>query len=190
MAGLFGGGGLLGGSGGLAGELGIPESTEADNGDPYEAPLTPTRFDDFGATLSQGRAVEIARVEIPPETSRRWGFGSAQNEANQGWLFGQFYNANDEQIHGKLIFKWENATGRQSETIAEVDTKDIDTTDRYNRDQQKPMPEATNKNKANAFQYLIVEMEAETDPSTITNDYKVAEANSDARMPTTEYDLQ
>lgn len=189
MAGLFGSGGLFGGSG-LADELGLPQSTEEDTGDPYEAPLSPERFDDFGASLSQGRSVEVARVEIPPETERRWGFGTAKNEANQGWLYGQFYNADGEQIHGKLIFKWENATGRSTQTIAEVDTKDIDTTDRYNRDQQKPMPEATNKKKAGAFQYLVVEFEAETDPTTITNDYAIDLTESDARMPTTEYDLQ
>lgn len=190
MAGLFGGGGLLGGSGGIAEELGVPQSTNDDPADPYEAPLSPTRFDQFGATLSEGRSVEIARVEIPPETERRWGFGTAKNEANQGWLFGQFNNADGEQIHGKLIFKWVNATGRNEQVIAEVDTKDIDTTERYNRDQQKPMPEATDKRKAQAFQYLTVEFEAETPPADITNDYAVDLSQSDGRFPTTEYDLQ
>lgn len=178
-----------GGLQGVAGELGRPESTTSDPADDYPHHYTPGRFDSFGGQLREGREVEIARDVVPAGIERRWGLGSAEQPHNQGYAFGQFKNADGEQIHGVLTFKWENATGRESQVVHEIDTRDIDTSDRYNRDQQIPVPEQTTKNRASQDESMVVTFEAETDPETVTNDYALDRAQSDFRLPATEYDV-
>lgn len=173
----------------VARELGRPESTAADPADDYPKNYTPERFDEFGGDLTQGKEVEIARDTTPAGLERRWGLGSADQPDNQGYAFGQFNNASGEQIHGHLIFKWENSTGRETEVVHEIDTRDIDTTDRYNRDQQVPVPEQTHKNKAGQDESLVVYFEAETDPANITNNYGIDAGATECRLPATEYDV-
>jgi hypothetical protein len=182
-------GGLLGGGGvaGVAEELGKPQdSAQADS---YRKPMGVEDFDSFGTTLTQGKAVELAYWEAPAGIARRFGYGTAMAEANQGYAYGVFQNANGETIHGTVIFKWENSTGRGTQVVDEVDSKDINTTDRYNRDEQVPIPEDTSKKRAEQDERLVVEFEASTDPADITNSYLIDAANSEVRLPTTEYDL-
>lgn len=179
-------------SGGLnqvASELGRPQSTTEDPADDYPHNYTPSRFDTFGGALREGREVEIARDVVPAGIERRWGLGSAEAPENQGYAFGQFQNADGEQIHGILTFKWENSTGRESQVVHEIDTRDIDTTDRYNRDQQVPFPEQTQKNRASQDEKMVVTFEAETPEADVTNDYALDAASCDFRLPATEYDV-
>ena len=186
--GLFDGG-LLGGGGvaGVAQELGKPQdSAQADS---YRKPMGVEDFDTFGTSLTEGKAVELAYWEAPAGIARRWGYGTAMAEANQGYAYGVFQNANGEQIEGTVILKWENSTGRGEQVVDEVDSKDIDTNDRYNRDEQVPIPEDTSKKRAEQDERLTVWFEASTDPDNITNSYLIDAANSEVRLPTTEYDL-
>ena len=186
--GLFDGG-LLGGGGvaGVAEELGKPQdSAQADS---YRKPMGVEDFDTFGTSLTEGKAVELAYWEAPAGIARRWGYGTAMAEANQGYAYGVFQNANGEQIEGTVILKWENSTGRGEQVVDEVDSKDIDTNDRYNRDEQVPIPEDTSKKRAEQDERLTVWFEASTDPDNITNSYLIDAANSEVRLPTTEYDL-
>jgi len=189
MAGLFGGGGLMGGSSPLS-DLGKPESGDSDQLTSYRKPLGVSNFDSFGASsLVQGETREIARVRIPAGLQRRWGFGSAEYEANQGYAYGKLKNSSDEQIHGVLTFKWENATGRESQVVEEVDSQDISTPNRYDREQQRPFPEQTDKNKAAQDQFLVIEFTPTTPTGDITNSYAVDSAASELRVPTTEYEV-
>mgnify|MGYP007117108123 CR=1 FL=1 len=152
--GLFDGG-LLGGGGvaGVAQELGKPQdSAQADS---YRKPMGVEDFDTFGTSLTEGKAVELAYWEAPAGIARRWGYGTAMAEANQGYAYGVFQNANGEQIDGEVILKWENSTGRGEQVVDEVDSKDIDTTDRYNRDEQVPIPEDTSKKRAEQDERLV-----------------------------------
>jgi hypothetical protein len=167
----------------------VSQETRSDEGEEYRYNYSPNRFESLGGDLTQGKPVEVARDTIPAGVERRWGFGSAEFEANQGYAFGQFENADGEQIHGQLIFVWENSTGRETQVVTEVDTRDIDTTDRYNRDMQVPIPEQNNKNKAVQDQSMVVLFEAETDPADITNDYAIDASTSQFRFPATEYDV-
>lgn len=186
--GLFDGG-LLGGGGvaGVAQELGKPQdSAQADS---YRKPMGVEDFDTFGTSLTEGKAVELAYWEAPAGIARRWGYGTAMAEANQGYAYGVFQNANGETIEGTVILKWENSTGRGEQVVDEVDSKDIDTNDRYNRDEQVPIPEDTSKKRAEQDERLTVWFEASTDPDNITNSYLIDAANSEVRLPTTEYDL-
>lgn len=186
--GLFDNGGLLGGASAVADDIGAPATQE--NDESYPAHYDVDRFDSFGNdSLSQGKAVEIARDEIPAGIARRWGFGSAKHEANQGYAYAVLQNADGEQIHGRLVFVWENATGRETQVVHELDSQDMDTADRYDRDTQPPMPEQTDKNRAERDQSLVLLFEARTDPSTITNNYGIAAGQSECRLPATEYDL-
>jgi len=179
--------GLMGGLGGLADDLGKPSSGDS-GGDSFGTPFGVTDFDSFGATLVPGQFQEIARYEVPAGTEHRWGFGTAKRPANQGYGYAELNNADGEQLHGKLSLRWENATGRRTEVATEIDSQDIDTPNRYDREQQKPIPEQVDKRKASQDQFLVVEFKATTPEADITNDYAISAAESDVRLPTTEYD--
>lgn len=183
-------GDMLGGSGGVADELGVTSDANSNKGDTYQKPLSVSDFDSFGASLvDTDTEVELARIESPNGIERRWGFGRADLPENQGYFYGVLKNADGEQIHGKLIYKWENATGRETQVHTEADSEDMSTTDRYNRDAQIPIPEQTDKEKAEAFESLVVKFEPTTPASDITNNYAIDAASSEVRYPTTEYDV-
>lgn len=177
---------------GIAGALeqGVPGQSRSDDGEEYRKPLGTNSFNQFGATLiDQGVEVELARIESPANIERRWGYGRADAPANQAYLFGQLFNAAGEQIHGELSFEWENSTGRESQVQDEAQTEDMNTTDRYDREKQLPMPERTSKNKATHNQHLVVKFEPTTDPADITNAFEVDAAESEVRWVATEYDV-
>lgn len=187
--GILGNGGLFGAAGGVAEELGMPGSSTADKAETYRKPLGTGSFNSFGATLvDTDTEVELARIESPAEIARRWGYGRADLPDNQAYLYGQLENADNEQIHGELSFEWENATGRETQVEDEASTRDMDTTDRYDRDQQLPMPERTDKNKATHNQYLVVTFTPETAAADITNSYEIDAGASEVRWVVTEYD--
>lgn len=189
MTQLFNGGGLLGGVSGAL-EQGIPEQTRSEPGESYRKPMTVEAFDSFGASLiSAGETVELASWEVPAGIQRRWGFGRADTDANQGYLYGVFENADNEQIHGEVTFKWRNSTGRSTQTVDEADSRDMDTSNRYDREQQIPFPEATDKKKATKDQELVVEFTPTTEAANITNNYAIDAGASSVRFPTTEYDV-
>lgn len=192
--GIFDGSGILGGSSGglrqLATEAGVPEQNKSSAGESYRVPMSPDDFDSFGASLqSAGETVELASWESSPGTARRWGFGRADLDANQGYLYGKMMNGDDEIIHGTITFSWRNATGRQTEVNDEAKTTDMNTSNRYDREQQRPYPEDTGKKRAGPFQELVVEFTPSTPAADITNNYAIKQVNSEARWPTTEYDL-
>lgn len=186
---LNGSGGLFGAASDVAGELGVPGQSRNDAGDEYRKPLKVGSFDTFGASLTEGEEVELARLESPAGIQRRWGYGRADRPDNQGYAFGQLFNADGEQIHGEISFEWENSTGRETQVVDELDTEDMDTDDRYNRDAQVPMPERTNKNKADRDQFLVVKFTPDTPAADITNDYAIDAGQSTVRLPATEYDV-
>lgn len=183
-------GGLLDMGSSALSDLGKPASGDSDVNTSYRKPLGVGQFDNFGASsLVQGETRELARLQVAAGLALRWGFGSAEYEANQGYAYGKLNNSNGEQIHGVLTFKWENATGRESQVVEEVDSNDISTPNRYDRDQQRPFPEQTDKNRAMQDQFLVVEFTPTTDPADITNSYAVDAGSSDVRIPTTEYEV-
>lgn len=179
---------------GLARELGKPRASVGDAGDEYRKPLNPSSFDEFGATLIEGEQIELARLRSPAGIKRQWGFGSAEFEANQAYFYGQLYNSGDgtadseEQIHGEVTYMWEGATGRESQVVEELDTRDMDTTNRYDRDEQIPVPEQSNKEYAQQDEYLVVKFKPTTPAADIVNDYAISADFSDVRWVTTEYD--
>lgn len=187
--GILGGGGLSD----LANDLGKPKESAAN--DSYPAHYNVQRFDSFGGDLKQGQAVEVARDTVPAGIERRFGFGKADAPDNQGYQYGIFQNSGDgtadseEQIHGKLIYMWESSTGRETQVIHEESTQDMDTTDRYNRDSQPPLPEQRDKNKAEQDESLVVLFEATTDPADVVNNYAISADFSECRLPATEYDV-
>lgn len=186
---LFGKGGLLGGVS-LGDELGQSNEAATSDAEAYRKPLTVSRFDSFGAaSLQEGDETELARVQTPAGLERRWGYGAADKPDNQGYAYGHFKNANDEQIHGIISLKWENSTGRRQEVSEELASEDMATSDRYNRDSQPPVPEAQGKEKAQQDEHLVVTFTPETDPANITNDYAIDASASECRLPVTEYDV-
>lgn len=182
--------GLLGAGSQLANEVG--QSTEAANanGDAFRKPLTVSRFDEFGHdSLSEGDKVELSRVRTPAGIERRWGYGRADREANQGYSYGHLKNGAGENIHGILSYEWENSTGRRTEVSTELASDDMATSDRYDRDTQPPMPEAQDKEKAEQDEFLVVYFTPETPAADITNAYAIDAGASEVRWPTTEYDV-
>jgi len=181
-------GGLLSGDG-IAADLGKP--TSSDEAAPsYRKPLGVSAFDTFGATgLTQGEERELARIRTPAGLRRRWGFGTAKNDSTLGYAYGKLKNGSGEIIHGVLSLQWRAQTERNSQVVEEIDSQDINTPNRYDREQQRPIPEQTDKNKASQDQYLRITFTPVTDPANITNNYEVVAAESELRIPTTEYDL-
>ena len=173
-------GGLMGLGDQLADDLGKPK--EAAEAETYEKPFSPSTFDEFGGPVRAGREVEVARYRAPAGTEVRWGSGRAKNSDNQGYAWAQPRNEEDEPITGLWIFKWENSTGRRERVINEIQAEDIDTEDRYNRDRQKPFPEARDKPKAEQDQFLTVTFVAEEDG-------EIDADNTSCRFPATEYDV-
>lgn len=187
-------GGLLGGN--IAEEIGASTEAANDAGDAYRKPLTVNRFDKFGTgTMVQGEPSELARVRTPAGLERRWGYGAANKPENQGYAYGILQNGGDgtvdseEQIHGILSFEWRNSTGRKQEVAEELASEDMDTANRYDREQQPPMPEAQGKERAEQDEYLVVTFTPETDPADVANGYEIVAGFSECRFPTTEYDV-
>jgi len=173
-------GGLMNLGGNLADELG--KSSSAAGSDTYGKPFAPETFDTFGGPVRAGKEVEIGRYRAPAGTEVRWGEGTAKNATNQGFAWAQIRDDTDIPVYGRLIFKWANSTGRSTRVVEEIDSADIDTADRYNRDKQKPFPEKTDKPAAEQDQFLVLTFVADADAT-------ISEANTSCRFPATEYDV-
>jgi len=189
--GLLDGGGIIGNASQVAQELGQPTDSKTNQqGESYRLPLGVADFDSFGIdSMSPGEEAELARVRTPAGLERRWGFGRADLDRNQGYAYGVLKNASGETIHGRVGLHWENSTGRSTQVQAEVDSRDMNTSSRTDRDNQPPVPEAQDKNMAEQDASLVVTFTPITDPADIANSYSIDAGSSECRLPATEYDV-
>lgn len=138
-------------------------------------------FDSFGGDLQTDKFVEIGRFDVPAATEYSWGYGSAQNPENQGYLFFDLYNSTPSELEGTVRFSLESSTGRESEVVADYDTSRLDAS-KSDKQQMVPFPEQVAHPKVGQDQSLVIYMEGNT-ADTISN------SDSTIIVPVTEYDL-
>lgn len=83
----------------------------------------------------------ICSYVIPPQQFHYWGFGSASQPANQGYMFVSFKdtNATPVQIDGTMTLRVSDAVGRNNHFIVSYDTANLRGSTTL-RTQQIPLP--------------------------------------------------
>lgn len=138
-------------------------------------------FDSFGGDVESGKFNEIARFQIPASTEYSWGYGSAENPQNQGYLYVDLQNSTPSAIEGTIRFELESATGRNSQVVADFDTTRLDAS-KTDKQLMVPFPEQVSHPKVEKDQHLAIYLDAD---STDTVD----SGQSEVIVPVTEYDL-
>lgn len=138
-------------------------------------------FDSFGGDVTDGKYTEIARFTVPASTEYAWGYGSAANPRNQGYLYVDLQNSTPSAVEGSIRFKQETPTGRGSEVVADFDTERLDAS-KTNNEQMVPFPEQVSHDKVSKDSHLVVEMDPDANDT-------ISSSDSDIIIPVTEYDL-
>jgi len=138
-------------------------------------------FDSFGGDTQPGKEVQIAEFDVPASTEYSWGYGSAQNPENQGYLYVDLQNGTGTSLDGTIVLAQETPTGRGKRVVAEYDTTRLDSS-KSDRAQQVPLPEQVNHPKVTQDSKLTIYFDGNTSDT-------VDSASSDVIFPVTEYDL-
>lgn len=138
-------------------------------------------FDSFGGDVQADKWVEIGRFTVPASTEYSWGYGSANNPENQGYLYVDLQNSTPAAVEGTIRFLQRSATGRNSEVIADFDTTRLDAS-KSDKALMVPFPEQVNHDLVTQDSHLTVELNANANDT-------VDAAESEVILPVTEYDL-
>ena len=138
-------------------------------------------FDEFGGDVKEGAWVELARFTVPAKTEYSWGYGSAENPENQGYLYIDLQTSTPSAVDGTIRFLQRSATGRGSEVIADFDTSRLDAS-KSDKALMVPFPEQVGHDLVVQDSHLTVELESDTDATIDANESEVI-------VPVTEYDL-
>lgn len=138
-------------------------------------------FDSFGGDVQDGKYVQVAEFKVPASTRYAWGYGSASNPDNQGYLYVDLQNSTPSEVEGTIQFAQESPTGRQKVVVAEFDTTRLDAS-KSDRKLMVPFPEQVDKPKVGQDSYLRVYMDANANDT-------ISEGDSEVIIPVTEYDL-
>lgn len=144
-------------------------------------------FDDFGGDVQPGKHVEIARFTVPAKTEYSWGYGSAENPENQGYLYVDLRGSDGDsdgtpdELEGTIRFLQRSATGRGSEVVADFDTTRLDAS-KSDKSLMVPFPEQVGHDLVVQDSHLTIEFDANT------SDTLDVDA-SEVIIPVTEYDL-
>ena len=168
-------------SSGLSNVLG--SSPDAASGGAFERQFKNSNFD-VGV---QGAVVDtdfrtIASYEVPAGTKIRFGSGSAQNEANQGYLYVLIKHENDSEIKGTLRLSYATTTGRGTVVVQDFNSENLHGS-KSDRARKVPLPEQVDKRKTVENERLLVQFQ--TDSGTATVD----DTETEVDIPVTEYDL-
>lgn len=140
-----------------------------------------SNFDSFGGAVTSGKWTEVSRFRVPADTEYSWGYGTAKNATNQGYLYVDLQNGTPAAVEGQIRFVIESSTGRKTEVVADFDTEKLDAS-KTNREQMVPFPEQVGSSIATEDAYIVMQMNPSADDT-------VDSANSDVIIPVTEYDL-
>lgn len=140
-------------------------------------------FDEFGGDVTAGKYVEISRFRVPANTEYSWGYGSAANAENQGYLYVDLRNnaTTPAKVEGTIRFTVESSTGRNTEVVADFDTERLDAT-KSDRGSMVPFPEQVGSAVASEDAYMTIRMSPNVSDTIVAG-------NSDVIIPATEYDL-
>jgi len=152
------------------------------NGVPVKRELNAGDFDTFGGDVQPGKETEIATLKVDSDVKMRWGYGSANNAVNQGFLYVDLQSSTPNPVEGQIAFYVESATRRKSYFVTSYDTERLDSS-KTNRDQMVPFP-LQKAYLASEDSYLVMYLNA----SSNNEDQTVDEGASDIIIPATEYD--
>lgn len=144
-------------------------------------------FTEFGGELQPGKNVQVGKFTVPASTEYSWGYGSAENPENQGYLYVNIQidtagdGAADTQATGSLMFAQESPTGRGYEVVAEYDLSRLDAS-KSNRNNMVAFPEQVSHDLVTQDSHLTVYIDG-------NESGEVIESACDVIMPVTEYDL-
>lgn len=159
----------------------LGRSSDSAARDSFSKELGVSDFDSFGGDVTSGKFTEIARLRVPADTEWSWGYGSANNPENQGYLFVDLQNSSPAEVEGIIRFTVESSTGRQTHVVADYDTSRL-AASKTNREQMVPLPEQVNSPLATQDAYLVAKMDPVSDDT-------IDETESEVIIPATEYDL-
>ena len=173
--------GMGGSSSGLSDVLG--SSPDAASGGAFERQFKKSNFD----SGVQGDVVDtdfrtIASYEVPAGTEIRFGSGSAENEANQGYLYVLIEDSTPEEIEGTLRLSYATTTGRGTVVVQDFNADNLHGS-KSDRTLKVPLPEQVDKRKIEENERLLVQFQ--TDSGTATVD----DTETEVDIPVTEYDL-
>lgn len=140
-------------------------------------------FDSFGGTAVDGEFSTIAAYTVPAGTEISWGYGSAKNEANQGYIYALIQDTTPAEVDGVLRLAQTNPTGRRTEVVADFDTEELKGS-KTDRSQKQPLPEQVDKPLVTQDSRILVQFRQTTGANV-----EISEPDSDVSMPVTEYDL-
>ena len=144
-------------------------------------------FHEFDGETQPGKNVQIGKFTVPASTEYSWGYGSAENPENQGYLYVDIQldtsgdGAADTQASGSIMFAQESPTGRGYEVVAEYDLSRLDAS-KSDRNQMVAVPEQVSPDLVTKDSHLTVYVNANEAGQVMAD-------ASDVIMPVTEYDL-
>lgn len=105
-----------------------------------------------------GEQNTIAEYQIPPQQTYRYGYGTAQREANQGYLFVDLKDdaSSPANISGKVRLVQEDANGLNKKVVFE-EQADVLNGSESDRTQKIPLPEQINFPQVGEDSYMKVE---------------------------------
>lgn len=137
--------------------------------------------DDWGEDVTADAWTRLSEFTVPASTRYAWGYGSAKNPENQGYIYVLIQNGTPEEVTGTLRLAQESPTGRKTLVVADFDSSTLHGS-KSDRTQRIPLPEQVDKPQVSKDSKLVVEFNAN---STDTID----PANTEVILPVTEYDL-
>ena len=165
----------------------LGRSTDAANRKAFDRDFGTDDFHEFEGDTQPGKNVQIGKFTVPASTEYSWGYGSASNPDNQGYLYVDLQldttadGAADTQATGSIIFAQESPTGRGYEVVAEYDLSRLDAS-KSDKQQMVPFPEQVGHDLVTQDSHLTVYVNANEEGTVMAD-------ASDVIMPVTEYDL-
>ena len=126
---------------------GIQEAVSNVTGNPsdqnpraFRKRLTETDLVADGTSLTAGEYTKLGQFTVPAQEQYRWGFGAAEFEANQGYLYVDPQTSTPAEFEGSLRIQQRDAQEREIVTVYEERTAVLDGS-QTDRTQQQAFPE-------------------------------------------------
>lgn len=180
---------MLGGGGVASDEIAETVGRTSDkrsDGKPFGTFFDTNSFDNgFGATCQPDQWTMLGEFEVPSGVEYAWGVGKASAPDNQGYIYVDLRDdaTTPAEVEGKLRISYNTKTGRGELPVKDFKTDGLDAS-KSDRDNMEPLPEQTQERVQKQDERLEVYfMPASSSAVTVSG------ANSETKIPVTEYDL-
>lgn len=141
--------------------------------------------DSFGGTCQPDVWTPILDFRIPAGVKYAWGYGAASAPDNQGYIY-VFLKDNattPAEVTGTLRLKQTSATGREMIAVKDLESDALHGS-KTDRKLMVPLPEQSDFPTVRQDSHMVVEFMPDS-----TSAVTISKANTDFRIPATEYDL-